>query len=116
MDGDDEPDRPLDEQDRINFLRNLLPITIARMESSASPQERFRANEIHHVNLGAATTVNIVNEAWSHGRAEDVWMDRILILATLVGKSTAVTSYVLDTTNCITILRARDRNQPNFPI
>ncbi len=42
MDEDDEPDRPLDEQDAL--LQDLLPINIEMLVFTESPQERFRTN------------------------------------------------------------------------
>jgi hypothetical protein len=68
MEGDDEPDRPLGEQDALWHANS------------------FRTNETFIVLFSPSwgSAVNLANEAWSHGSAEDAWMYRRNILANLV--------------------------------
>jgi hypothetical protein len=92
MEGDDEPDRPLDEQDAL--LQGLLPTSFATMMFTASSQERFRTSETTYLRSGVSA-VNLANEAWSHGSAEIVRRDRRVILAVLGRNRTALRSVSL---------------------
>jgi hypothetical protein len=76
MEGNDEPD-----WDHGGF-GNLLGVR-GRLFADLSPQDKFRIKAILSVCHGASD-VDLANEAWSHGRAEDVRIDRSITLEVLL--------------------------------
>jgi hypothetical protein len=98
MEGDDEPDRPLDLIDPQLQIANLIDVgaLIARA-FAMSPQEQLRMNVTNFVEEGcpavnladeAWSYVILPNEKWSHGSAEDVRRDRRIVLEALMGNHT----------------------------